>query len=77
MKVKVIKKFRDKIDHVTEYAKGTILEVQDEERAKSLIDRGLTKEFKGNQKAAVILKAQAEEPASEGAEAADGDGSDE
>lgn len=55
MKVKVIEKFRDKHDHVTVYESGTILEVQDEERAKSLIDRKLAKEFKGNQKAALIL----------------------
>lgn len=55
MKVKVIKTFRDKHDHKTEYGKGTILEVQDGERARSLIDRGLAKEFKGNQKAAVTL----------------------
>lgn len=56
MKVKVLEKFRDKHDHVTVYEKGTILEVQDEERAQSLIDRNLAKEFKGNQKAALTLQ---------------------
>lgn len=55
MKVKVLEAFRDKNDHVTMYEKGTILEVQDADRAKSLIDRGLAKEFKGNQKAALTL----------------------
>lgn len=55
MKVRVVKAFRDKHDHVTMYGKGTILEVQDEERAKSLIDRNLAKEFRGNQKAAATL----------------------
>jgi hypothetical protein len=77
MKVKVLEKFRDKHDHVTIYEKGTILEVQDAERAQSLIDRQLAKEFKGNQKAAVTLT----EPSgnAEGAEpqpgsSGDGDG---
>ncbi len=55
MKVKVIEQFRDKHDHETMYKEGTILEVQDENRAKSLIDRKLAKEFKGNQKAALTL----------------------
>lgn len=62
MKVKVLKIFRDKHDHVTMYQEGTILEVQDEKRAKSLVDRGLAKEFKGNQKAAMILKEPKQEP---------------
>ena len=55
MKVKVIEPFRDKHDHETMYKEGTILEVQDENRAKTLIDRKLAKEFKGNQKAALTL----------------------
>ena len=64
MKVTVIETFRDKHDHVTMYEKGVILEVQDEDRAKSLIDRGLAKEFKGNKKAAFVLaEPQAPEPA--------------
>ncbi len=66
MKVKVIDVFRDKHDHETIYEKGTILEVQDEERAKSLIERGLAKEFRGNQKAVLTL----EEPNPEGQEPA-------
>lgn len=66
MKVKVIKTFRDKHDHVTMYEKGTILEVQDEERAQSLIDRNLAKEFKGNQKAALTLTEPKPEDAGEG-----------
>ena len=61
MKVKVLEKFRDKHDHVTVYEKGTILEVQDEERAQSLIDRNLAKEFKGNQKAVLTLAEPAPE----------------
>lgn len=65
MKVKVIDTFRDKHDHVTMYEKGTILEVQDEKRAKSLIDRNLAKEFKGNQKAAFTLKEPVMEPSGE------------
>ena len=71
MKVKVLEKFRDKHDHVTVYEKGTILEVQDEERAQSLIDRNLAKEFKGNQKAALTLTEP--EPAPEGTGAPGGD----
>lgn len=55
MKIKVIQTFRDKNDHVTMYEKGTILEVQDEKRAQSLIDRNLAKEFKGNQRATAVL----------------------
>ena len=66
MKVKVIGTFRDKHDHVTMYEKGTILEVQDEKRAQSLIDRNLAKEFKGNQKAAQILTEPKPEDAGEG-----------
>ena len=60
MKVKVTNTFRDKNDHVTMYEKGTILDVQDEKRAQSLIDRNLAKEFKGNQKAAVVLSEKQE-----------------
>ena len=60
MKVKVTNTFRDKNDHVTMYEKGTILDVQDEKRAQSLIDRNLAKEFKGNQQAAVVLSEKQE-----------------
>ena len=47
MKLKVINAFCDKIDHVTVYEPGTILEVKDVERAQDLITRELCKEFKG------------------------------
>ena len=55
MKVIVKKTFRDKDDHVTEYGPGTVLEVKDEARARSLVERGLCAEFKGNKKAAAVL----------------------
>lgn len=56
MKVKVLKLFRDKNDHVTLYEPGMILEVKDEARANDLIERGLVKKFGGNQKAAAVLE---------------------
>ena len=68
MKVKVINTFRDKNDHVTMYEKGIILEVQDEKRAQSLIDRNLAKCFKGNQKAEKTLLEPSPAPAGDGAE---------
>lgn len=71
-KVKVLETFRDKHDHVTLYEKGTILEVQDEERAQSLIDRNLAKEFKGNQKAAVTLTEPAPEKPKEAGDTGEG-----
>ena len=55
MKLKVINAFRDKDDHVTVYDPDTILEVKDKDRAQSLIDRGLCKEFKGKTAPAYIL----------------------
>ena len=55
MKLKVISLFRDKDDHTTLYEPETILEVKDEARAQSLIDRGLCKEFKGKTAPAYIL----------------------
>ena len=55
MKLKVISVFRDKDDHVTVYDPDSILEVKDEERARSLIERGLCKEFKGKAAAGYIL----------------------
>lgn len=77
MKVKVLEKFRDKHDHVTVYEKGTILEVQDEERAQSLIDRKLAKEFKGNQKAALTLpEPKPEDPEKSGDDTEVGDTTD-
>lgn len=55
MKLKVISLFRDKDDHTTLYEPETILEVKDEARAQSLIDRGLCKEFKGKTAPMYIL----------------------
>lgn len=55
MKLKVISAFRDHNDHVTVYDPKTILEVNDKERAKSLIERGLCKEFNGKTEPAYIL----------------------
>lgn len=55
MKLKVTSAFRDKDDHVTVYDPDTILEVKDKDRAKSLIERGLCKEFKGKTEPAYIL----------------------
>ena len=55
MKLKVMNLFRDKDDHTTLYEPETILEVKDEARAQSLIDRGLCKEFKGKTAPAYIL----------------------
>ena len=55
MKLKVTSVFRDKDDHVTVYDPDTILEVKDKDRAQSLIDRGLCKEFKGKTAPAYIL----------------------
>jgi hypothetical protein len=66
MKFKVVEKFRDKHDHVTEYEQGVILDVQDEARAADLVSRGLVKEFKGNKKAEIILEPVAE-PDADGA----------
>ncbi len=63
MKVKVKETFRDRDDHVTEYKPGMVLEVKDEARAKSLLERGLATEFKGNKAAEAVLG---------GGEAADG-----
>lgn len=55
MKLKVTSVFRDRDDHVTVYEPETILEVKGKERAKSLIERGLCKEFKGKTEPAYIL----------------------
>lgn len=61
MKLKVTSVFRDRDDHVTVYEPETILEVKDKERAKSLIERGLCKEFKGKTEPADILGEEQEE----------------
>ena len=55
MKLKVTSAFRDRDDHVTVYDPDTILEVKDKDRAQSLIDRGLCKEFKGKTAPAYTL----------------------
>lgn len=55
MKLKVTSAFRDRDDHITVYDPDTILEVKDKERAQSLIDRDLCKEFKGKTAPAYIL----------------------
>ena len=55
MKLKVMSLFRDKDDHTTLYDPETILEVKDEARAQSLIDRSLCKEFKGKTAPMYIL----------------------
>lgn len=55
MKLKVTSAFRDRDDHVTVYDPDTILEVKDKDRAQSLIDRSLCKEFKGKTAPAYIL----------------------
>ena len=55
MKLIVKKRFRDKLDHVTVYDPGTILEVKDKERCSDLVERGLCAEYKGKKAAAVTL----------------------
>lgn len=68
--------FRDKIDGVTVYQPGTILDVKDKERAADLVKRELCAEYKGKKAASVTLgeEAPAEKPeeaaAAEGGEAA-------
>ena len=57
MKLIVKNKFRDKYDHVTEYPKDTILDVQDKERADDLVKRGLCAEYKGRKGTNVTLAA--------------------
>ena len=79
MKLKVISVFRDKDDHVTVYDPDTILEVKDEERARSLIDRGLCKEFKGKRAPAYSLGTEEDGEAGqtgESGESGQSDGSD-
>ena len=61
MKLKVINAFCDKIDHVTVYEPGTILEVKDVERAQDLITRELCKEFKGKTAPTFVLGDQESE----------------
>lgn len=47
--------FCDKDDHVTQYKPSSILEVNDDERAADLIERGLCAEYNGKKKASAIL----------------------
>lgn len=61
MKLKVINAFCDKIDHVTVYEPGTILEVKDVERTQDLITRELCKEFKGKTAPTFVLGDQESE----------------
>ena len=68
MKLKVISAFRDKDDHVTVYDPDSILEVKDEERARSLIERGLCQEFKGKAAPAYILGKEEDGEAEESGE---------
>ena len=55
MKLKVINAFCDKIDHVTVYEPGTILDVKDVDRAQDLITRELCKESKGKTAPTFVL----------------------
>ena len=68
MKLKVTSAFRDRDDHVTVYDPDTILEVKDKDRAQSLIDRGLCKEFKGKTAPAYILGKEEDGEAEESGE---------
>lgn len=63
MKLTVKKTFRDKTDHVTVYEPGTILEVNDKERAADLVKRGLCAVYKGK---AAGVTLDAVEPAAPG-----------
>ena len=79
MKLKVISVFRDKDDHVTVYDPDSILEVKDKDRAQSLIERGLCKEFKGKAAAGYILGKEEDGEAGqtgESGESGQSDGSD-
>lgn len=55
MKLIVKNVFRDKEDHVTVYEPGTILEVNNSERASDLIKRGLCEKYAGQDVAAFTL----------------------
>lgn len=47
-KLKVLKPFRDKIDHKSWRKPGQELNITDEARCKNLVDRGLCEVVKGN-----------------------------
>lgn len=55
MKLIVKNVFRDKEDHVTVYEPGTILEVNNSERASDLVKRGLCEKYEGNDVASFTL----------------------
>ena len=55
MKLIVKNVFRDKEDHVTVYEPGTILEVNNSERASDLVKRGLCEKYEGKDVAAFTL----------------------
>ena len=73
MKLKVTKSFIDKHDHVTVYSADTIIEVEDEARAQSLLDRELCAIYGGKKAASVTLS----EPAPDAEVKADEEGSEE
>ena len=62
MKLIVKSIFCDKNDGITLYHPDTILEVNDNERAASLIERGLCAEYKGRKKAETVLSEPSDEP---------------
>ena len=55
MKLIVKNVFRDKENHVTVYEPGTILEVNNSERASDLVKRGLCEKYEGKDVAAFTL----------------------
>ena len=71
MKLIVKNAFRDKTDHVTVYEPGTILDMNDKERAADLVERGLCAEYKGKKAAAFTL---GEESPAEGIDAPEAEG---
>ena len=56
MKLTVKKTFRDKTDHVTVYEPGSILEVNDKERAADLVKRGLCAVYKGKAAGVTLIR---------------------
>lgn len=73
MKLKVTKPFIDKHDHVTVYSADTIIEVEDDARAQSLLERELCVKYSGKKAVSVTLS----EPVSESEVKAGEEGSDE
>lgn len=66
MKLIVKNVFRDKEDHVTVYEPGTILEVNNSERASDLVKRGLCEEYEGKDVASFTLGKTAAKPSVKG-----------